>query len=824
MVKAQDDGSGYTQQVVSDDSRRLQALRYKPGQLLLLDQTKLPLQVEYLDVADSVAGWSAIRNMVVRGAPAIAIAAALSLAVELTALPPPSSPQEAVAHVHKRLDYLVSSRPTAVNLSDAASKLKEVVTAAVVSGKDVYAAYVKAAEEMMATDVAANRAIGSHGAKLLIGCKKGKRLRVLTHCNTGSLATSDYGTALGVIRALHAEGELDTAFCTETRPYNQGSRLTAFELTHDKIPGVLIADSAAASLMKTSGHDIDAVVVGADRIAANGDTANKIGTYGLALSAFHAGVPFYVAAPVTSVDLSIDSGKDIIIEQRDARELTHSHGGQGSQVAASGIQVWNPAFDVTPASLITAIITDIGVVSKEKGSDFFNLRTFLQDSNTAVDSLDLLSGSRDQNADGLDDKQSNQKFQPLQEERVPIYVESVPTLASLLGGTAKDWKVKEVGDGNLNFVYIVLGPKGSFVLKQALPYVRCVGESWKMTIERAYFEATALRAQALVAPEHVPEVFHFDHPMAITVMRYLEPPHIILRKGLIAGTVYPHLAEHMSGFIARTLYHSSLLALSTTEYKAAVAQFCGNVEMCRLTEQVIFSDPYMTHSNNEWTSPQLDEDVAALQNDDELKLEIAQLKVKFISSAQARLHGDLHTGSIMVTESSTQVIDPEFAFYGPMGFDLGAFIGNLFLSYCSQDGHGTSIGDRDKYKSWLLQTVQETWDLFAKKFTGLWNDSWDSGAGDAYLPEIYNSPSLRLLAQKQYMGELLQDTVGFAAAKMIRRIVGIAHVEDLESIEDADLRARCERKALNLAKSLLRKRRSLSGMDEVLRLVEVMTA
>jgi len=226
-----------------------------------------------------------------------------------------------------------------------------------------------------------------HGAEWIRQkTQAGKRLRemgsaelkVLTHCNTGSLATAGYGTALGVIRALHSSGTLTRAYCTETRPYNQGSRLTAYELVHDGIPATLVTDSMAASLLAKEGGDLAAIIVGADRVAANGDTANKIGTYSLAILARHHGVKFLVAAPRTTIDLSTKSGKDIIIEERSASEVTFVKGpqvGQGGQIvvdeapvaiatAAQGIEVWNPAFDVTPAELIDGIVTEVGVIEK----------------------------------------------------------------------------------------------------------------------------------------------------------------------------------------------------------------------------------------------------------------------------------------------------------------------------------------------------------------------------------------------------------------------------------------------------------------------------
>ncbi|KDO73876.1 hypothetical protein CISIN_1g017293mg [Citrus sinensis] len=366
---------------VSTDNNSLQSICYRRGSLQLLDQRKLPLETIYLEIRDSADGWSAIREMVVRGAPAIAMAAALSLAVEVFNLNAFSgTAADAASFLGNKLEYLVSSRPTAVNLSDAAAKLKEIISKAAATASEansVFQAYIEAAEIMLKDDVATNKAIGSYGASFLQNQLKNSKFSVLTHCNTGSLATAGYGTALGVIRALHSEGVLERAYCSETRPFNQGSRLTAFELVHDRIPATLIADSAAAALMKDG--RVSAVIVGADRVAANGDTANKIGTYSLALCAKFHNILFYVAAPLTSIDLTLSSGQEIVIEERSAKELLCSRGGLGEQVAASGISVWNPAFDVTPANLITGIITEKqGVVTKAGADDAFDIKDFIQ--------------------------------------------------------------------------------------------------------------------------------------------------------------------------------------------------------------------------------------------------------------------------------------------------------------------------------------------------------------------------------------------------------------------------------------------------------------
>ena len=268
----------------------LQAIKYTRGSLLVLDQLQLPYTTHFDPITDSTSGWHAIKSMRTRGAPAIAIVAALSLAVELSTTTLSAHAEEVTAFIVEKLEYLVTSRPTAVNLADAAGKLKRVVEEAGrregATGANVRDAYVAAAERMLEDDVSDNKAIGSYGAKWILEHARqdhADSVSVITHCNTGSLATAGYGTALGVIRSLHEDGNLKHAFCTETRPYNQGSRLTAYEFVHDQIPATLVTDSMAAALMRLKGgkERIAAVVVGADRVARNGDTANKIGTYAL---------------------------------------------------------------------------------------------------------------------------------------------------------------------------------------------------------------------------------------------------------------------------------------------------------------------------------------------------------------------------------------------------------------------------------------------------------------------------------------------------------------------------------------------------------------
>ncbi|QQS13760.1 MAG: S-methyl-5-thioribose kinase [Rhodospirillales bacterium] len=400
-------------------------------------------------------------------------------------------------------------------------------------------------------------------------------------------------------------------------------------------------------------------------------------------------------------------------------------------------------------------------------------------------------------------------YRALKEADVAGYLAGVPAVAARLGGAKADWRIREVGDGNLNLVFVVEGPADSVVLKQALPYLRLVGESWPLPLRRAYFEYHALKAEGAIAPEHVPELFHFDETLALTVMAFLRP-HIILRKGLIKGVVYPKLADHMATFMARTLFLTSDLGQPAARKKAHMALFCDNVELCRITEDLVFTDPWRVAEANRWTTPQLDATAAAVRADGPWKRAAQELKLKFLGQAQALIHGDLHSGSIMVTENETYAIDPEFAFYGPMGFDVGALIGNLFLAYFAQSGHEARPGARDAYRAWILDTIESVWTLFDRRFRALWTGAH---ASETFAPALFaDAPDALGAAQDDYMRRLFVESLGFAGAKMTRRILGLAHVEDLESIADPDRRAACERRALRQARTLMVEGAAFTGI------------
>ena len=329
---------------------RIRPIRWTGSALELLDQRKLPFVVECLSCTTSDEVAAAIHDLAVRGAPAIGIAAAWGVVLAAREVMA-ATPAEAADKLEPALQRLNAARPTAVNLAWALARMRAALKTA---GSDWRGVLELEALAIAEEDLAANRHMGELGAALI-----GEGSGVLTHCNTGSLATAGVGTALGVIRAGVAQGRIGKVYAGETRPWQQGARLTAWELLQDGIPATLIADSAASHLMKTGA--VQWVIVGADRICANGDTANKIGTYQLAIAARHHGAKFMVVAPSSTVDMATPNGDAIHIEERDPGELL---GIAGTRTVAEGVPAWNPVFDVTPASLIDAIVTEKGVIEQ----------------------------------------------------------------------------------------------------------------------------------------------------------------------------------------------------------------------------------------------------------------------------------------------------------------------------------------------------------------------------------------------------------------------------------------------------------------------------
>ncbi|TPN40849.1 S-methyl-5-thioribose kinase [Mesorhizobium sp. B2-3-3] len=404
-------------------------------------------------------------------------------------------------------------------------------------------------------------------------------------------------------------------------------------------------------------------------------------------------------------------------------------------------------------------------------------------------------------------------FEALSVEALATRLGTNEALRAKIGKDATQWKVREVGDGNLNLVFIVEGASGTAVVKQALPYVRLVGDRWPLPLKRSFFEYHALTRQEARAPGSVPAIHHFDEAQALIIMEYLSP-HIILRRALIEGRQLPNIARDIGLFMARTLFRGSDLSMTARDRKADLALFADNVELCDITENLVFSDPYFDAKMNRHTSPQLDSLVAELRADRDLKVEAQRLKHIFAANAETLLHGDLHSGSIMVTDTETRMIDPEFAFYGPMAFDVGMLLANFWMSFFSQRGHEQQ-GKRDAMRAYLLDVIVETWAVFRAEFSHLWHTE---RTGMLYQKSLFEDQGDRLGAEQaldHVLHQIWTDLLGFAGIEVHRRILGLAHNADFETIADEDLRASCEAKALKFGRHIAVNRRQIHSIDEV---------
>lgn len=350
-------------------------------------------------------------------------------------------------------------------------------------------------------------------------------------------------------------------------------------------------------------------------------------------------------------------------------------------------------------------------------------------------------------------------------------------------------EAEEIGDGNLNLVFKIFDRQGNsrVIVKQALPYVRCVGESWPLTLDRARLEAETLVEHYKYCPQHTVQVTHYDETLAVMVMEDLSS-HRIWRGELVKGAYYPQAAAQLGEYLAQTLFHTSDFILHPHKKKAEVARFI-NPEMCEITEDLFFNDPYTDHERNSY--PQALEPLAAsLRSDDALKIAVAGLKHRFFAHAEALLHGDIHSGSIFVADGSLKAIDAEFGYFGPMGFDVGTALGNLLINYCGLPG---LLAPREaaEGRELRLNDVREVWNAFAARFLALAEEKTSDvalaypGYAQAFLRKVW------------------ADTIGYCGTELIRRTVGMSHVADMKLIKDEAMRTECIRSCITLGRTLI---------------------
>ena len=397
----------------------------------------------------------------------------------------------------------------------------------------------------------------------------------------------------------------------------------------------------------------------------------------------------------------------------------------------------------------------------------------------------------------------------LDEAGVRRHLASLPALAAQLGGAASGWAVREVSDGNLNSVFLVQGSAGGLCVKQALPHVR-VDADWKLPLDRAFFEAAYLRATAPHVQGAAPALLHYDPALFCLVMERLSP-HIILRDGMMQRRIYGRMARDVGLYVARAAFHSSGLARPFEAVMDDIALFARNQALTRITVDLIFADAYRESPRNRWTRPWLDKAAAGVRNDGALKSAAARMGQRFLASPQALLHGDLHSGSVMVTETDTRIIDGEFALFGPIGFDLGLFVANLLLSLFAQaaDPAGPAYGQ------WTASQITVFWRAFADEFTLLWKARPALAGADMMGSGLLDDPGRLEHEQQLFLAGIFDDMLGFAGMEMIRRILTFAHVLDLESIEDPRARAAREAAALDFARRLLVDRGDFASAEDV---------
>lgn len=359
-----------------------------------------------------------------------------------------------------------------------------------------------------------------------------------------------------------------------------------------------------------------------------------------------------------------------------------------------------------------------------------------------------------------------------------------------------DLTCKEIGDGNLNLVFHLVDQESgkSVIIKQALPYAKVVGESWPLTLKRATIEAEALKIFGQIAPNYVPKVYYTDEVLAVTVMEDLS--HLLIaRTGFIRGETYPLISNHLGEYLAKTIFFTSDYALTPAAKKAQVQKFI-NPELCKITEDLIFTDPFYDAETNEFEAG-LKPEVEELWQDEELKFHVNVLKRTFLTEAESLLHGDLHTGSVFADNIETKVIDPEFAYYGPAGFDIGQVFANLLFQVI------VNVPKRDLF----LTHVETVWNVFEEQYTQLWNTENKE--------PLAKTPSF---LQFQ-LAKFFEDSIGFAGCELIRRTIGLAHVADLDGIADEQTRLVAKRHSLELGKILVKQRKEIKDLTALIRTV-----
>jgi 5-methylthioribose kinase len=400
----------------------------------------------------------------------------------------------------------------------------------------------------------------------------------------------------------------------------------------------------------------------------------------------------------------------------------------------------------------------------------------------------------------------------LDAQSVISYLLEIPSVMEYFDGD--ELLAKEIGDGNLNFVYLIsskVDAQKALIVKQAVPYLRCVGREFALSKERMTYEIRALSEFKNIAPDFVPKLYHVNEEMSIVVMQYLGS-HTILREALTNKQRFEKFCEHISTYLAQTLFKTSSLYLNSTQKRQLIERFNSNTELCKLTEDFVFTFAFMQNETNDEESIKNNPLAKKLFNDMEFKSRVLDLKYKFMTSTDALIHGDLHTGSIMLNSDETFVIDPEFAFVGPFGFDIGALVANLVNNYV----HHHIVTKDESFKEYLLESIKCIFESFEEKFLALWSEQKDS----ALIIDGYVDAQTKNLYMKKFLKDIFRQSVGFAGCKMARRVFGVAGVAEIRGIQNKELRVDAQNLILEIAREFVMRYDTLQSVEDVLKIIK----
>ena len=399
----------------------------------------------------------------------------------------------------------------------------------------------------------------------------------------------------------------------------------------------------------------------------------------------------------------------------------------------------------------------------------------------------------------------------LDKTNITNYLNSISKVKKYFEGDCLE--IEEIGDGNLNFVFLIRGKSQSskaLILKQAVPYLRCLGKDFALDESRMNYEIRAYQRYTNITASYIPKIYAANESMSAIVMEFLGE-HIILRKGLINQIIYPKFAEHIADFLAQNLFKTSSLYLNSTQKRALIEQFNTNKELCRITEDFVFTFPFMEHATNDVYAYN-NEMAKELFSDMNFKKSVLELKYKFMTQSDSLLHGDLHTGSIMLSQKETYIIDPEFSFVGPFGFDIGVLIANIIISYVSHVELKTSRS----YRQWIIEVIVEILTKFQDKFLTLWNKQKESSL---ICEGFINAKELKSY-KHEFMLNILRDTVGYAGSEMTRRMFGASGVEDIQGIQNVDIRNAAIRRILYISKRFVKEYNQINSVEDIIKIVQ----